>query len=238
MMLSNPGLISAFSKRPQNMSLNHAKVKDSLDNRRDFLNKLDIDYQDLVCTRQVHGSRVKSVEEKDRGSGATSYDNAIADTDALITNKENLPLAIFTADCLPVFLYDHYSRTIGLIHAGWRGTKDKITAKTIGLMQEEFNIQPAHLRAGFGPAIRGCCYEVGEDFNNYFTYGITERSSRYYLDLIEINKRQLLESGVKEKNIIDSKDCTFCRNSDFFSSRKEGAGCGRMMSVMMLKEAG
>lgn len=217
------------------MSLKYGQVKDSMDNRKNFLSRLGIDYQDLVCARQVHGSGIKFVEEKDRGSGALSDDNAIADTDALVTDKANLPLAIFTADCLPVFLYDPYNHAIGLIHAGWKGTKDNITAKTVTAMQEKFNTLPMRLCAGFGPAIRACCYEVSGGFNDYFTCGLTQRDKRYYLDLIEINKRQLLGLGVKEKNITDSKNCTSCRNQEFFSARKEGTGCGRIMSVMMLK---
>lgn len=217
------------------MSLTYGPVEDSINNRKNFLSKLGIDYHDLVCARQVHGSRVKFVEEKDKGSGATSYDNAIADIDALLTDRRNLPLAIFTADCLSIFLYDSNNHAIGLIHAGWKGTKDNITAKTVSSMQEKFNTRPMHLYVGFGPAIRGCCYEVGREFNDYFAQGLTERDNRYYLGLIQINKKQLLGLGVKEENITDSKNCTSCRNSEFFSARKEGINCGRMMSLMMLK---
>lgn len=206
-----------------------------MSNRKNFLSTLGIDYRDLVCAKQIHSNYARYVREEDRGKGALSYDSSIADTDALVTNKRNLPLAVFTADCLSIFLYDPATPAIGLIHAGWRSAKENITAKAIQLMQEKFNTKTLDLYVGFGPAIRDCCYEVSRDFNDFFPRDIIERDNRYYLDLLQINKRQVLDSGVKENNILDSKICTYCRNKEFFSHRKEGKACGRLISVMMLK---
>jgi copper oxidase (laccase) domain-containing protein len=101
-------------------------------------------------------------------------------------------------------------------------------------MQKEFNTHTEGLYVGLGPAIRSCCYEVGKEFINLFSYGLMERDGSYYLDLVGINKKQALSLGVKEENIFDSGICTSCRNEDFFSFRKEGKSCGRIMSVIML----
>lgn len=217
------------------MSLIYGDTRDSLDNRRDFLKELGIDYRDLICAKQVHGDRISCVTIEDKGKGALSYVCAIDDTDALITKERDLPLAIFTADCLSVFVYDPLNQAVGLVHAGWRSTKEHILVKTIGLMQELFNTKTSDLHVGFGPAIRECCYAVGEDFNDFFPLDVTERDRHFYLDLPLANKRQILELGVKEANIFDSGTCTFCQNNEFFSYRKEGNSCGRMMSVIMLK---
>ena len=103
-------------------------------------------------------------------------------------------------------------------------------------MQDEFNISPARLQVTFGPAIRACCYEVGEEFRGYFNYGLNNKQGRYYLDLAGINKRQLLDAGVREENISDSGLCTSCRSKEFFSYRREGSSSGRMISVVMLRE--
>ena len=231
----NSALTCALSTRHfQNMSLFYGDTKDALINRQRFLGALGIDYLDLVCAKQIHSSQIRYAQEEDRGKGALSYDTAISDTDAFITNKRRLPLAIFTADCLSIFLYDPITAAIGLIHAGWRSTRENITAKTVQLMAEKFNTQAQDLYIGFGLAIRACCYEVDKEFGNLFAYGLTERFNRYYLDLAGINKKQLLDLGIKEINISDSKICTSCQNDDFFSYRKEGSSCGRMMSVMML----
>lgn len=217
------------------MSLFYGDTRYSLRNRKIFLSSLGIDYQNLICAQQVHGNKVKYIIEKDKGLGALTNDTSIPDTDALITDRRNIALAILTADCLPVFLYDAKRAAIGLAHAGWRGSKEAIVAQTLKLMESELNSHIEDIHVGFGPAIRKCCYEVGEEFKDLFPGHLIERGKHYYLDLPEANKRQVLDSGVREENIFDSGVCTSCRNDDFFSYRKEGNSCGRMMSVMMLR---
>jgi YfiH family protein len=228
-------LICAFSTRILgNMSLCYGDTKDSLENRKNFLQELGINYQDLVCAQQVHGDKTRYVRETDKGKGAMSYETAISNTDALVTDKKNLPLAIFTADCLSIFLYDPKTPAIGLVHAGWKSIRLNIVARTLRLMQEKFDTEVKDLSIGFGPAIRNCCYAVEKEFTDFFNYGLTQKDGHYYLDLVEINKRQLLDLGIKDKNIFDFGICTVCRNIEFFSYREEGNNCGRMMSVMML----
>lgn len=230
-----PNLICVFSKRPQNMSLAYGDTRYSLENRRDLLTRLGVDYNNLVCAKQIHGEGVRYAQESDRGKGAIFLDDSMADADALITDKRNLPLAVFTADCLSVFLYDCRIPAIGLVHAGWRSSRQKIVEKAVQLMQEKFGTAVKDLYAGLGPAIRSCCYEVGRDFADFFPRELSERGNRYYLDLAGLNKKQLLDLGVGEKNIFDSNICTSCRNTEFFSYRRQGYKCGRMISVMMLR---
>lgn len=231
-----PKIHRVFSKRSfGNMSLFYGDTKEALNNRENFLAGLGIDYKNLVCAKQVHGNRARYVTEKDKGRGALSYEDSLADTDSLATDKFNLPLAIFTADCLSVFLYDLARPVIGLVHAGWRSSKENIIAKTVILMQERFKTRPKDVHAAFGPCIRKCCYKIGEDFAQYFPEEyLPKKNGQTYLDLIGINKKLLLENGIQEANISDSGICTCCRNQEFFSFRKEGKNCGRMMSIIML----
>jgi hypothetical protein len=229
-------LTCVFSSRSAgNMSLVYGDTHDALANRKVFLNNFSIDYSSLVSAKQVHGSNISYARAGYIGKGALSYADAIIDTDALITDIKNLPLAIFTADCLSLFLYDPKRPAVGLIHAGWQGTRGNIAAKTLKLMQKEFNTDAKDVSVGFGPAIRACCYAVKEEFRKFFPEDLTQRDGHYYFDLASVNKKQLLSLGVKEKNIFDAKICTSCQNADFFSCRKEGSSCGRMISVMMLK---
>jgi hypothetical protein len=229
-------LLCAFSSRKQkNMSLFYGNVEDSLDHRRKFLAELGIDYGNLVCTQQIHGNNVTYVHEKELGRGALTYASAIENTDALITDTKNTPLAIFTADCLSVFLFDPLAPAVGLLHAGWRSTRQEIIKNTIAAMQKKFNSKVGQLYVMFGPAIRSCCYEVGREFSDFFSFGLNHKNSRFYLDLISINQKQALSSGILEQNIFDCGICTACRNDEFFSYRKETKDCGRMISVMMLK---
>lgn len=230
------GLVAAFSNRSMgNMSLCYGDTTNSFNNRKNFLGELGIDFASLVCARQVHGGHIKYAKETDKGRGSMFYDSAIAGTDAFITDKKDVPLAIFTADCLSVFLYDPKTPAIGLAHAGWRSTKSNITKKAIEKMQDKFGSSPGNLLIGFGPAIRNCCCQVSSEFNDYFSFGVNERDDKFYLDLIAINRKQILEAGGLEKNIFDSRFCTSCKNDSFFSYRKEAKSSGRMMSVIMLK---
>ncbi|MFH0855365.1 MAG: peptidoglycan editing factor PgeF [Candidatus Omnitrophota bacterium] len=227
---------SAFSARAGgNMSLSYGETSSSLENRRSFLSSLGIDYKDLVCAKQVHGSRVQYVNEADKGRGALNYDTSIPDTDGFITDVRNLPLAIFTADCLSIFLYEPQRPAIGLVHAGWRSTRANIITCAVELMLDKFKANPNRLTVGFGSRIKDCCYEVSPEFVNDFSAGLVERAGSLYFDLAKANKKQLIDSGVKEENIFDSDYCTFCSNEELFSFRKEGNKSGRMLSVIMLK---
>jgi len=229
-------VVSAFSAKANgNMSLAYGEASNSLENRKSFLSSLGIDYKDLVCAKQVHGNNVQYVSEADKGSGALTYDTSIPDTDGFITDVRGVPLAIFTADCLSVFLYDPQKPAIGLVHAGWRSSKANIISCAIKLMRDKFKSNPSRLIAGFGARIKDCCYQVSPEFVHNFSSGLVERRGSLYLDLAQVNKKQLIDSGAREENIFDPDICTSCFNEDFFSFRKEGKAAGRMLSVMMLK---
>jgi YfiH family protein len=226
----------AFSNRGHgNTALCYGDTKNSLSNRRSFLKNLNIDYRSLVCAKQVHSSNIRFVGRQDMGKGALSYETALDDTDALVTNEKNLPLAIFTADCLSIFFHAPEFGIIALAHAGWRSSLDEIAVKTCRYMRDKLNVDLRSLNVYFGPAIRSCCYEVSKKMEELFRGGLILRSNKYYLDLSLINKQQLLSIGLKEENIRDAGICTSCNNSNFFSFRREGQDCGRMMSVIMLR---
>lgn len=227
--------IVAFSRRPANMSFAHGQISSSLYNRKTFLAQQGIDYQDLVCARQVHGDTIVSIDERDKGKGACSHETAIADADALITASAGVPIAVFTADCLSILLYNPEIPCVAAVHAGWRSTKSDIVAKTVARLHEEFHVRPETLRAFLGPCIRPCCYEVGPEFKNFFPEDVGMREGKYYFDIAQVNMRQLLESGVLLEHISDEGFCTNCHPDKFFSFRREGAGTGRMMSVIMVR---
>ena len=231
--LNSSGVIAAFSTRSLNLGFHNCSL--IKDNRKHFLDYLKINYRWIVCLQQAHKGNVKEVTIDDRGKGALDYNDAIADVDALITKEKGLPLAVFTADCLSIFLYDKMTPSIGLVHAGWKGTYSNITRNTIEMMQRRFNTQPGDLTVAFGPAIRSCCYEVKSDLRRYFPQDIILRNDKLYLDLISLNKKLLISLGIKDNQILDSGICTSCQNKEFFSYRKEGKKAGRMMSVIMLR---
>lgn len=189
-----------------------------------------VDPSFLASPRQVHGRKVLLAPGK-------NFKNKLRlqEADGVVTNVSHIPLGIRTADCLSIFMYDPDHEAIGLIHAGWRGTKEGIIFQAVKLMQKEFFSKAQNLKAAFGPAIRRCCYRVGEEFVVYFPEGIIRKDEGFYFDLALANQRQLLNAGLKEKNIFDCAICTCC-DKRYFSYRREGPASGRMLSLMMLNK--
>ncbi|MGA2100810.1 MAG: peptidoglycan editing factor PgeF [Candidatus Sulfotelmatobacter sp.] len=121
----------------------------------------------LVTVRQIHSDIIRRVDS-DPEDPLTG--------DGLITATPGLLLAIQTADCLPVILVDTKRHAVGVFHAGWRGTVQRIVEKGVGEMHGCFGSRPRDLKAAIGPGIQGCCYAVGEEvrikFESQFEYGV------------------------------------------------------------------
>ena len=221
--------------------------QDVLTNRKRFAASLDLNAEDIVTPNQVHGDRVLRVDESHRGRGALNYDDAIKETDALITNTPDLPLMLCFADCVPVLFVDVDNAAIGIAHAGWKGTMSKIAAKTLMAMTDEFGTDPTECLAGIAPSIGSCCYEVGENvitackeaFPRHIDKLITNRNGKTYIDLWQANLIQLLEAGMSEENIDIAKECTCCKSAWYFSYRAaRTAGkpeTGRIAALISLK---
>ena len=184
--------------------------------------------------------------------------------DAAVSKKAGLLLAVQTADCVPILLVDPKNRAVAAVHAGWRGTLARIVEKTIGRMQMQFGSQAADLLAAIGPAIGGCCYEVGTEVAAAFSAQFADAAEffdelrtgdepnplqwmnmmppghqpppkKVLLDLRKANRSQLEAAGVPAANISVSDLCTGCGRALLFSYRKEGAKSGRMMAVVGIR---
>lgn len=199
------------------------------DTQRAYLQKnCAVDIPQVFWRKQAHGDNILAAQ------GGVGASKGCPDADAYITDEKNLPIAIRTADCVPVFIFDPRCRVIGLAHAGWRGTYKAIAAKTVQKMHEKYASQASSLKIVLGPSIRECCYQVGEEFRDYFPTHVQDREGFLYADMIGANRDQLLQAGVRQENILDSGICTCC-NKNYFSFRRDGAKAGRMISLMMLK---
>jgi len=108
-------------------------------------------------TRQIHGSQVLVAESEGR----------LGEADALLTERADLPLAIFTADCLPLLMYDPSGRRLAAVHAGWRGTVQSVARAAVDRLVEAGSA-PDGLIVAIGPSIGPCCYEVGEEVASPF----------------------------------------------------------------------
>jgi len=214
-----------------------------LANRRLACGALGIDAGRLVAGRQVHGDRVVTVDAAEAGRGARSEEDALPEVDALVTAAPNVPLSSYYADCVPLFFLDPVRRVAALAHAGWKGTVLRIGAKTVRHMEQYHGSRPGDVLAAVGPSIGPCCYEVDapvmEAVNNCLpnAQGLARpgRPGRWWLDLPEVNRRILLEAGIRRANITVAGYCTACRGELFFSYRRQKGRAGRMASLIMLK---
>jgi len=191
----------------------------------------------FVSALQVHGDHVHVVEEG--ASRGWIEPDASLQADALVTNVPNVVLTILTADCVPLLVVDPVHQAIGAIHAGWRGTQQEIVRKTIEKMAALYGTEPADLIVGIGPAIGGCCYEVGAEVADHFTAYpqaiVPKDNGKYLLDTKLINARQLEALGVPPNQIEISPICTSCEHERFFSYRADAGTAGRFMSCVMLE---
>jgi purine-nucleoside/S-methyl-5'-thioadenosine phosphorylase / adenosine deaminase len=194
----------------------------------------------LITVRQIHSNRT---ELADPGK--------VCDGDGLMTNQAGMLLGIMTADCIPVLIADPVRGAVAAFHAGWRGTVQRIVELGIARMQSEYSSIPSDLIAAIGPGIGPCCYQVGEqllaEFQAHFTYANelfspapkeqadTTGPSPLHLDLIEANRRQLLEAGVPASSISVVGGCTSCHPNLFYSHRASNGHAGRMMSVIGIR---
>lgn len=214
------------------------------ENRRRFCRVLGVNAQDAVTCRQVHGDKVTRVSAADKGAGSTRYEDAIADTDALITNEAGLPLLLFFADCTPILLADPVKRAVGIAHGGWKGTVKSIAAKTVAAMAREFGSRPADMLAAIGPSVGSCCYRVGSEVADRFREAFPSFAAEIlrkgvpdgiYLDLQLCSIRQLETAGLKADNIAAAHVCTACNSRQFFSYRADNGKTGRIAALIGVK---
>lgn len=163
--------------------------------------------------------------------------------DALVTNLRNVPLLVFTADCVPIAMIDKKNKAIGVAHAGWRGTYDKIAQKTLNQMSKNYNTEASDVICVIGPSIGPCCYEVSEELVEKFNINLTNcdekfyiiKDNKYYLDLWRINEYVLESSGVRKENIINLNLCTSCKSEEFHSYRKHKQTPKRIGMIIEIK---
>ena len=204
-------------------------ISDRNTSHENLLKRLGIAPGRLARLQQVHGGKVVKIDAK------TALSDEISGADGAVTDVKEIALSVRTADCLPILLYDPENNAIGIAHAGWKSTKEKIAKNIIEAMKRNYKSAPSRILTGLGPALRQCCYEVNSEFLMHFPDSVVKMAHKHYFDLVGENAEQLIAAGISAKNIFDCGICTACRNNEFFSFRKEKDKAGRMLSVIMLK---
>lgn len=197
------------------------------ENRKAFLEKFGLDEESTVFQKQVHGDGVTIIKNT----------GIFPESDALITAEKNIGLAVSSADCVPVFLYDSGNEIISAVHSGWRGTEKKILAKTLKILKEKFNSNPGNISAFIGPSISCENYRVGDEVAEKFdSQFIEEKDDGFYLDLKKANKNMLLEFGLTENRIEIPELCSFKKNDMLHSYRRDGLTSGRALGIIKMEK--
>ena len=192
-------------------------------------------HKHFIVANQTHSDNIVIITQPKESWLTQKEQHAIENCDALITNQKDIILTIMTADCVPILLFDTQKKVVAVIHAGWKGTQQKIALKTVEKMKKVFNSNVKDIVAGVAPAIGKCCYEVDWNVAKHFEKiegAYENRGEKQMLDLPYINRKQLLEVGLKKEHIEMSNICTSCHVESYFSYRKEQGCSGRFMTMI------
>ena len=204
--------------------------------RKQLAAELGIKLNQFVFPRQTHTNCVAEI--------LRIPETEINETDALVTNQPDICLCVQTADCVPILLFDPAKKVIAAVHAGWRGTVNKIVEVAIHKMVTEYRSSPKNILVAIGPSISHEIYEVGDEvveavrnsIPNFETTLHKKSNGKFHFNLWEANRQLLLSIGIFSENIEILGECSFKNNNKFFSARKEGIDTGRTVSgVMLLK---
>ena len=224
-----------------NLSLSGKDSREYVEeNYRIMCDALNMPMENIIRTKQVHKTNVRAVTADDC---VGLFDCYVEDSDGLLTDVPGIPLIAFTADCIPILLYDPVRRVIGAVHAGWRGTTAGIAEIALLKMASVYGSDPKDVRCAIGPGIGSCCFEtdrdvpeailniLGREGEQYFR----PEGAKYYADIKGVNKALLIRAGALEKNIEVSDECSMCLNEKYWSHRYTKGRRGNQACVIMLR---
>ena len=182
---------------------------------------------------QLHGAEVVTIGPEDMPRPT------LPEGDGLATSRRGVVVAVASADCVPIVLFDPLRRAGAVLHAGWRGTRARIVRAGVETLRRGFGSRPENLKAMMAPSIGPCCYRVGSEVLDEFRVARHSLDGLWraegdggFLDLPGVNRRALLESGLDPEHIHPSGLCTHCLPTLFPSYRRDGAGAGRILTFL------
>jgi YfiH family protein len=193
--------------------------------------------EDLLLMTQVHGAAV----------GEASADRPRPwrrpEADILISDSTDSAVAVRVADCVPILLAEETGRAVAAVHAGWRGLVARAPIAAVDGLLARYGVRPERLIAAIGPAIGGCCYEVGPEVRQAFVaaghhpdmlarWFQARPSGKFHLDTVLAARDQLEGTGMPATRIHAAGLCTRCYPKVFHSYRAAGPAAGRMAGVI------
>lgn len=188
----------------------------------------------LIVPKQVHGDTVLTLEAASEIASVQSQ--AAEGADGIIVSAREVGALLCFADCVPVIIVLPTGR-FAVVHAGWRGVENEISAKALDLMLDqecqEHGFDRRELadqtNVYIGPYIHRECFETSADIHSLFVakFGEGCRFDDAHIDLGAALRVQLVKRGIKPARICDLDRCTVCENDRFFSFRAQDGVSGR-----------
>lgn len=243
------GIVGGFSTRnggvsrapfnSLNLGMNTQDYLANVDgNRSAFVRSFDLQPNQLLTVKQVHGKDLLIVDEPNPD---LSHFLSL-EVDAILTNQPDVMIGVLVADCFPVLLWDSTKKVIAAVHVGWRGAADGILTKAIEAMRDHFGCDLAEIFAAVGPGIGAHKYEVDRPVRDAFRKGTgfweqiaTEvKLGHWQLDIAKSCLLQLEQAGMNEQNIEQADECTCCHPELFFSYRRDAGNTGRQIGFIKI----
>lgn len=190
----------------------------------------------LFVTTQVHGAAIARVR-----AGDTAAELASVRADGICSDRADVAVAVFVADCIPAVVADPRTGAFAAVHAGWRGTVAGVLPAAVRALAEHFGARPADLRVALGPAIGPCCFEVGPEVVAAFEADmpgaraagvIVEGAGKPRIDLKRANRLLLERAGVAPDGIDAGDECTSSDRARFYSYRRDKGGTGQHLGFI------
>jgi polyphenol oxidase len=205
-----------------------------IENRKRIFDCMERPVETIFDVWQTHGTKTIIAESPRK------LESPHEPADAIFTQNPDVTLFMRFADCVPILIFDPVEKVIGIIHAGWQGTVDKIVLKAIDTIKNDLHVDPKNVIAGIGPSIGPDHYVIGNVVEKKVITAFGELSQGLLLydedkirfDLWEANKLLLEQSGVT--NIEVSNICTACHTEEWFSHRAENSNTGRFGALLAL----
>ncbi len=207
-----------------------AEAENTEENYNIFCEALGYDKSLMVRSKQIHGTNIEVITEKNISENKMRFDDA----DGFVTNVPGVVLKTLHADCGSIYMIDPKNRVIGIAHAGWRGTVKKISKKLLEKFIDVYGSNPEDVVCALGPCIGSCCFEVGRDVagefkklnlnGDYIKPG--KEKDKFNIDLQKVNAEILQDSGILPQNIIFCDICSCCNKDWLFSHRATGGKRG------------
>lgn len=211
------------------------------ENFRRFCDAIGVEHERVVVSAQAHHTNIYNATAADCGRGVTR-ERGYTDIDGLLTDEPGVVLCTQYADCVPLFFVDPVRRVVGTSHSGWRGTVARIGAVTVERMCRDYGCRREDIRAAIGPSIGPCCFEVDDPVYTAFAamdsfqdgFVKVKGGGKYDIDLWAVNRRILLDAGIRPEHITVTDLCTKCHPDVFWSHRVTGGERGSLAGFIAL----